>query len=111
MMIKKRTSVVAWLATLAAGLGCPTAAPAVDLEEARSLLLRGRYEESAEAYTSLLEKETLQATLGLARCRLAVGESAEAVKLLTAAIEKQPGKAELHAELAAVAFDLGDHEA
>lgn len=107
-MIKKRTSVAVWLI---ATLCYAAAAQAVDLNEARSLLLRGRYEESAEAYTSLLEKGPLEATVGLARCRVAVGESDEAAKLLKDAIEKQPNKAELLAELAAVSFDAGDYEA
>ena len=76
-----------------------------ELKQARSLLLRGRYEESAEAYVAPAEKHPIPAALGLSRCRMASGETDEARKVVHAALEKHPASSELHAELAVLEFE------
>lgn len=80
------------------------------LREARELFLRGNYEEAADSYTELVDKEPVKAALGLARCKAASGERDVAVKRLEAAADKHPQAAELHAELALLAFEHGDYE-
>ena len=77
-----------------------------DLTEARGLLLGGKYEEAAEIYSPLAEREPA-ALLGLARCLAAQGRLDEAVKKLADAAE---GHAELQAELARLAFERGDYQ-
>lgn len=77
-----------------------------DLTEARGLLLGGKYEEAAEIYSTLAEKQPA-AVLGLARCLAAQGKLDEAVKTLAAAAE---GRADLQAELARLAFERGDYQ-
>src|SRR5688572_16967432 len=110
----KRTSRSLWLIALLTVLPAATArGDEADeaLKAARSLLLRGRYEESAEAYAALLEKHPVQAALGISRCRAETGDSDEAQKTLQNALEKHPAAAELHAELAVLEFERGDHAA
>jgi Tfp pilus assembly protein PilF len=86
-----------------------TASGQQTLTDADKLRLTGRYEEAAKAYDDLLEQEPVTATLGLARCREAVGRYPESERVLSAAIEKYPKAAVLPAELARLAFERGDH--
>ncbi|HUT95043.1 MAG TPA: tetratricopeptide repeat protein [Thermoguttaceae bacterium] len=89
-------------------VGTPVATAAEDdLAEARRLLLSGKYAEAAEIYRRAASEDPA-ATLGLARSLVAEGKSEEAVQTLTSG----PGEhAELHAELARLAFERGDHAA
>jgi tetratricopeptide (TPR) repeat protein len=93
--------------------------------EARTLYLRGKYEEAREAAAKLAEKHPVETALLLARCDAAQGKYPEAEKQLTEALAKAAAKAEdaaagdaktkeqapLYAELAALAFDRGDRAA
>jgi tetratricopeptide (TPR) repeat protein len=84
---------------------------AESLDEARQLFLKGKYAEATDVYRTLLEKEPVAAALGLARSQAAVGELKEAVETLTKAVKDHPQEADLHAELARLAFDRGDYKA
>lgn len=104
-----------WAASVTLALLVDTSVPAEEADNAvasaRSLLLRGRYEESAEEYSALIEGQPVLAALGLARCRVATGNTTEARQALTTALEKHPQSAPLLAELAVLAFEGGDHTA
>jgi tetratricopeptide (TPR) repeat protein len=76
-----------------------------DLAAARELLLGGNYAEAAEIYSPLAEKKDPAAVLGLARCLSAEGKRGQAVKTLAEAADDH---AQLHAELARLAFERGD---
>lgn len=93
----------------------PTFAPAEaansTLAEARHLLLTGKYAEAAEAYQALLAKEPIAAQIGLARCQAGRGDRDAARQTLLTAAKTHPQAADLHAELAALAFDRGDDAA
>jgi tetratricopeptide (TPR) repeat protein len=78
--------------------------------EARRLWLVGKYDESAEAYGKVAEKDLVASALGLARCQSSVGQTKEATELLIKAVEAKPAAA-LLAELAQLAFDRGDYPA
>jgi tetratricopeptide (TPR) repeat protein len=84
-------------ASVAAAAGPP-------LEQARKLLLGGKYAEAAEIYGPLAAKEPA-AALGLARALEANGKTDRAVGTLKVLAEKRP---ELQAELARLAFERGD---
>ena len=78
-----------------------------DPAEARRLLLSGKYAEAAEIYGRGAPEDPA-AALGLARSLAAEGKYEEARQALAAA----PGEhAELHAELARLAFERGDYAA
>jgi len=81
--------------------------------EANKLRLTGKYEEAAEIYAALAEKDAdpVAAALGLARCHRAVGKLDEAKKTLEEAAKKHDAAAALPAELALLAFERGDYEA
>jgi len=74
--------------------------------KARRLLLGGKYAEAAEIYAPLAKKNPA-AALGLARCMAAGGKTDQAVRTLSAAAGPH---AELHAELARLAFQRGDYK-
>jgi tetratricopeptide (TPR) repeat protein len=76
---------------------------------ARQFLLAGKYAEAEEAYTQLAADQPVAAALGIARCHAAVGKLDEAAATLTAALDKQPDAADLHAQLAELAFERGEY--
>src|SRR5436190_10388225 len=85
-----------------------TSLPAADdLPAARKLLLRGKYEEAADAYRALAKKEPVEAALGLARARQAAGDREGAEKAIREALAKHADSAVLHAELALQLFERG----
>jgi len=73
---------------------------------ARHLLLGGKYAEAAEIYARSA-KENPASALGLARCLTAEGRLDEAVRKLAYAAGDH---AELHAELARLAFERGNYK-
>jgi tetratricopeptide (TPR) repeat protein len=79
------------------------------LGSARRLLLTGRYEEAAELYRSQMATQPVAAAIGWARCRSAVGQTAEAEKVLGEARETHPQCAELCVELARLMFQQGQY--
>jgi len=79
------------------------------LEEARQLLLAGKYAEAEEAYTKLVADDPVAVALGFARCQAAVGKLDESATTLTKAVEEHPEAAEVHSELAKLAFERGDY--
>ena len=83
--------------------GLPALAPAESMEDARRLWLEGKYAEASEIYAPSAG-ELPAAALGLARCLAAEGKLDDAVATLEAGGEH----AELHAELARLAFERGD---
>lgn len=93
----------AWLA-----FGACAAASEPSLAEARRWLQTGRYEEAAEAYEKLRAAAPVEAAIGWARARRAVGQQAEAEEMLRGALTKVSTSADLRAELAALAFERGD---
>lgn len=99
-------------ALLAVGwIGIAAIAAGAELDEARQLLLRGRYAEASERYVALAEQHPVAAALGQARAKTATGEADEAVAILTAAAEQHGDDADLRAELAWLALERGDHDA
>jgi tetratricopeptide (TPR) repeat protein len=78
---------------------------------ARKLFLQGKYDEAREAYETLTDKQPVVAALGLAHCMTSVGETEDAVKTLTTALARHADSANLHAELARLAFERGDYPA
>jgi len=100
---------LAWL--LAAVWLAPAPAAWADgqLDAARRLLLAGKYAEAEEAYAKLAADDLVAAALGLARCQAAVGKLDEAATTLAVAVEKHPDAADLHAQLAQLAFERGDY--
>ena len=90
------------------GLFFPAVASAAEgnMEKARGLLLGGEYEEAAEVYAALGQKEPA-AAVGLARCLRAQGKVKEAVEKLSTIAE---GHADVQAELARLAFERGDNK-
>lgn len=76
-----------------------------DLAAARRLFLAGKYAEAREIYARV---KTPDAVLGLARSLAAEGKLDEAVQTLVAAAAEH---ADLHAELALLAFNRGDYQA
>ena len=89
----------------------PAATRDLGLARADSLRLTGRYAEARTAYAALTGREPVATAIGIARCMAAVGEADQAVATLSAAAAKHPSEAALHAELGAVEFERGNHEA
>ncbi|MCH8924256.1 MAG: tetratricopeptide repeat protein, partial [Planctomycetes bacterium] len=94
---------------IALGPSCLVAAED-DLASARGLLLAGKYARAEEAYAALAGKQPVEAALGVARCRAAVGKYAEAETALKTAIEANDKSTSLLAELAQLAFGRGDYK-
>jgi len=86
--------------------GSQAASAEEDLGQARRLLRSGKYAEAAEIYGR--DAKTPEATLGLARTLAAQGKEDQAIAALESASEKH---ADLHAELARLAFERGDIKA
>lgn len=85
----------------------PLAASAADLTDAQNLLLKGRYEEAREQFTS--ERETNPAAaIGLMRCHEETGQREQAAAAIAAAVARFPKEARIHAEQARLALDQGD---
>ena len=78
---------------------------------ARKLWLQGKYDEARAAYEELVDKQPVAAALGLAHCMRSEGEPESAARTLTTALEKHADSADLHAELAQLAFERGDYAA
>ena len=78
---------------------------------ADQLRLTGKYEEAVEQYAKLSETDVVRAAIGLARYELARGQIEEAKKRLADVLAKHASDARLLAELAAIAFQQGDHAA
>jgi thioredoxin-like negative regulator of GroEL len=77
----------------------PLAASAADLTDAQNLLLKGRYEEAREQFTS--ERETNPAAaIGLMRCHEETGQREQAAAAIAAAVARFPKEARIHAEQA-----------
>jgi tetratricopeptide (TPR) repeat protein len=74
---------------------------------ARKLLLRGKYDEAADAYRALAKREPVEAALGVARARQAVGDREGAEQALRDVLAKQADSADLHSELALLLFERG----
>ncbi|HVU87255.1 MAG TPA: tetratricopeptide repeat protein [Pirellulales bacterium] len=105
-----RISLFIALATVAVHVVGPVTAARAENETktARALLLAGKYEEAAEAYAALADSQPIEAAIGLARCRAAVGKRDEVAKLLADATAKRPQSAALQAEAARWALARGD---
>src|SRR5262245_43698269 len=56
------------------------------LAEARRLFLVGKYAEAEESFTSHEQDRNLEAAVGIARCKLALGKTDEAEAALKAAV-------------------------
>ena len=81
-------------------LAVPLSASAADLSKARSLLMRGRYEEAAEIYKQE-SAASAPAVLGLAACLESQGKTATAVEALAPLADRE---SEIQAQLARLAF-------
>ena len=81
------------------------------LEQARTLLLTGKYAEAQELYGTLADKQPLPSALGIADCLAAVGKYAEAAEKLPAAVAAHPDDAQPAAALAELMLRAGDHGA
>jgi tetratricopeptide (TPR) repeat protein len=105
-----RTVPVICLVSFAA---CTDLAAADDAAEqlavARTHWLRGRYEESAEAFSQLLDNERIggAAAIGLSRCHEATGQSDEAVAAIAKALRTFPDHADLLARNAELSLGRG----
>src|SRR5262245_18320748 len=77
---------------------------------AQQLFLQGRYEEAAEQFAKDADQNH-QASIGLARCRVATGKREQAQRLLEAACERFDKSAAVQAELATLGLDRGDYDA
>jgi hypothetical protein len=91
-------AIVCGLASSAGG------AESEQLREARRWLLRGRYEEAAEAFTKQAADQPVAAALGLARCRIATGRIDEADAVLAEAVSRHNDEGRLAAERAVLAW-------
>ncbi len=85
------------------------AATSATLADAHDLLMQGSYEAATEAYQKLAAdpSHAVEAGLGVARCRLQVGQYDEAIAGLTAM--KAEASAEWHCLLAEVLTRVGKH--
>jgi len=77
---------------------------------ARSMFLKGRYNEAAERYSDLATSDPA-AAIGMARCQIATGNREEAQTTLRAAAAQFPNSSAVLAELALQALARGDHAA
>lgn len=96
---------------LAASPCASVVADEAKLNDAQRLYMTGRYEESQEQYEKLAADQPARAAVGIARCRIAVGQYDDAAKLLGEAIQKEVENAPLSAELARLQFNRGNYEA
>jgi cellulose synthase operon protein C len=112
-LISYRLLHVAALAVLSLATGIIPASAAEDppadpLATAREHLQKGRYDEAIEAYAAATSGDTaLSATLGLARCHLALGEWEKAEELLASAVDQHPDDTESIGRLADLHFQRG----
>jgi cellulose synthase operon protein C len=81
------------------------------LRDAQRWLLRGRYEEAAEAFANLDADQPVAAAIGLARSRLATGQIEQADAVLADALAQHGDDARLSAERALLALRRGLHDA
>jgi cellulose synthase operon protein C len=103
------------IATQCLAIVCSLASSVVGAEleqlgEARRWLLRGRYEEAAEAFSKRAADQPVAAALGLARCRIATGRIDEADAVLAEAISRHDDDGRLAAERAVLALGRGRYE-
>ena len=92
-----------------AAAASPAIAGGEEEPAAQTLLLIGRYDEAAERFDAVVEKDPA-AAIGLARCQTATGKREEAQRTLEVAAARFDQSAEVQAELALAAFERGDHE-
>ncbi len=85
-------------------------ASAAQAEEARTLLLKGRYDEAAAEFAKTADTDSV-AAIGLARCKLATGKRDEAAEVLSAAALKLPKSAAIRGELGLLVLRRGEHDA
>jgi tetratricopeptide (TPR) repeat protein len=80
-----------------------------DLAAARSHLLRGRYEEAAEAFGKLLDDKATasDAAIGLSRCHEEQGDWGDAVSVIETALKQLPDEPNLVARAAELALLRG----
>ena len=99
------------VAVLCCGV-CISSVAATELDDARRLLLTGRYEEAHESYSALTGRFPFAARLGAARCLAATGQYDEAIERLSqvtgGAKQTLP---DIHAELAYFFLEKGDYQA
>ncbi len=79
-----------------------------DLAAARTMLLKGRYAEARQRFAAAAETDPA-ATIGLAQSLTATGKRDEALAALEAGAKRFGDSAAIQAELALIAYDLGDH--
>ena len=110
-------TVLAFGAASIAGRACTTSHAAdsrnTSISHARDLLLRGEYEQASADFEQLIAKEkdpsdTLEAALGLARCRLETGRYDQAIQGLVAL--EADGSSEWHFLLARLYWRVGQYE-
>lgn len=105
--VRLASSSILFVLTWAPALIATSVAAGADdaLSEARGLLRSGKYAEAAEIYQRTASDDPA-AALGLARSLAAEGKTEEAQQALTSCAGEH---AELHAELARLAFERGDY--
>jgi len=106
-----RRLIVLWLIVVAWSVAPSRGADDNPLRDAQRWLLRGRYEEAAEAFGKLAADQPVAAALGLARCRLATGQSEQAEMVLADAVAMHGDDARLSAERALLALRRGRYDA
>jgi tetratricopeptide (TPR) repeat protein len=86
--------------------------PQGNLDAARSHLLRGRYEEAAEAFGELLDDKTTASTgaIGLSRCHEEQGNWDDARSVVETALKQLPDEPNLLARAAELALWRGQHD-
>ncbi|MBX3415122.1 MAG: tetratricopeptide repeat protein [Pirellulales bacterium] len=103
---------LAALALMLVGLGSVAkAAEDSPRSEARQLELAGKYAEAIDAFEVASSTDALASGLGIARCRIAIGERELAERDLETLTEAHVDAAEPRAELALSAYERGDYEA
>ncbi|MBL8829591.1 MAG: tetratricopeptide repeat protein [Planctomycetaceae bacterium] len=80
------------------------------LTAARQLWLGGKYAEAQEAYETLKPDHAVEAALGVARCQVSRGQTADARETLAAAQKQQPDNPALAGLLAQLAFESGQYD-
>jgi len=80
-----------------------------ELATAHRLLLTGRYAEAAETYEKFEDDNEVAPAIGISRCLASEANQDEAQKELESAVDDHPQSSDLHAELALLALDRGDH--
>jgi tetratricopeptide (TPR) repeat protein len=84
---------------------------ASDLVQARSLLMKGRYDEARQSYAALAKQDSVASAIGQSRCLDAVGQLDRAIAILRSAADAHPGSASLRAERARLEFERGGLDA